>query len=260
MKRQSAFLLVFVLLVGLGIALAVPASPLYLAKLLRPAARYEGQFLSHWLDALQSPEAKERQEAAHLLGSVEIDPDDTGEAVKALTKVLLEDSDRGARIEASLALTKVKGDSPALARSVPELAQALEDKEVMVRLNTARVLLNLGGQARPAVPALLKALQDKANDDNGKAFFYTVKEISALALGKASAGTDVAVPALRELLAASKTADSKHALVRAIGFVGPEARPALPELRALLSYPDAQVHVVVEEAIQNIDPGQATTK
>jgi HEAT repeat protein len=261
MKRQSALLLVFLLLlVGIGIAVALPASPIYLPKLLRPPVRYEGQTLAHWLDVLQSPEIKERQQAAHLLGTVTIEPEDADEAVTGLTRVLLTDPDKGARIEASLALTKVKGDTPALARAVPDLARALEDKEVMVRMNTARVLLNLGGAARPAVPALLKALQDKANDDNGKTFFYTVKEMAALALGKASAGTAEAVPALRELLAATKTSDSKHALVRAIGFIGPEARPALPDLRGLLTYNDAQVHAVVEEAIRNIEGGATAAK
>jgi hypothetical protein len=259
MKRHTAFLIVFVLLVGVGIALALPDSPIYLAKILRPPARYEGQPLSYWLENLQSPEPQERQKAARLLGKVAIDTEETDRpvTVQALTKMVVEDPDRGARIEASQALTFVKEDTPALVSAVPDLARALEDKEIVVRINTTKVLLKLGGAAKPAVPALFKALKDKANDDNGKISYYSVKDMAALVLGKATAGTPEAVPALRELLAAAKTSNSKHALVRALGFVGPEARPALPELRDLLSYNDPEVHTAVEQAIRSIEGGQA---
>jgi HEAT repeat protein len=258
MKRQTAWTFAFLLLVAAGVALAVPGSPVYLPKLLKPPALFEGHPIPYWVStALDSPDVEERRKAVRALGVVGIEGEDT---VPALARVMTQDTDNGARVEASLALTRIDTKAPALTQALPALTQALEDKELAVRMNAAIALRRLATAARPAVPALIKAVQDKTNDSNCGLFHFTIKEIAAMALGQASAGTDEAVPLLRELLASAKTADSRQFRVRALGFVGPQARPALPEIRTMLKNSEPQVRAAAEEAIQNIEKGEAPEK
>jgi HEAT repeat protein len=252
MKRRKAFLLAFVPLVLAGVAAAIPGSPVYLPKLLQPPPMYNDHPLPYWLEVVHSSDMMDRRQAARALGQIGTESD---AAVTELTKVLLADADRGARIEASLALTKMDPASPTLVGAVPSLARALEeDKETVVRLNCAIALSRLGGEARPAVPALLRAVQDSRNDTNGKIFYFTVQEMAAVALGQASAGTAEAVPALTQKLAGARTATSRVYYVRALGAVGPQARPCLAAIRSLLQDESPHLRQAAEEAIEHIDP------
>jgi HEAT repeat protein len=252
MKRRPFFLLGLVLLILVGVALALPGSPAYLPNLLRPPALYHDHTLSYWLEAAHSDDLNDRRDAARAMGQIGTQSD---AAVTELTKVLLGDADRGARIEASLALTKMDPASPTLVGAVPSLARALEeDKEPVVRLNCAIALFRLGGEAKPAVPALLRAVQDSRNDTNGKIFYFTVQEMAAVALGQASAGTAEAVPALTQKLAGARTAASRVYYVRALGAVGPQARPCLAAIRSLLQDESPHLRQAAEKAIERIDP------
>jgi HEAT repeat protein len=47
--------------------------------------------------------------------------------------------------------------------AVPALIIALDDEDVGVRLNAARALGQIGAEAEEAVPALMRALKDPAN-------------------------------------------------------------------------------------------------
>jgi HEAT repeat protein len=269
MKRRSiVFLLLVVVVIVAGVAVAIPASPVFLPKWFHLPPEYDGHPASFWIRELDSPEIEARRKAARALanlGSL------SEESIPSLCKALTEDEDRGTRVEASLVMTRMNAKSPALAAAVPALVQALEDKEPAVRINAAMTLMKLETAARPAIPALLRAVKDKANDTNAGLHHFTVQEMAAMALGKASAGTDVAVPALRELLAEAKSDSGRLARIRALGFVGPDARPALPELRALLINPGAlvtaagtsacaqsrlrvpQLREAAEDAIRNIE-------
>ena len=65
-------------------------------------------------------------------------------------------------------------DDPATPdREVNDLLKALKDDEPRVRIYAALTLLRLQTRARPAVPALILALQDDANQTNADAFHFT---------------------------------------------------------------------------------------
>ena len=61
-------------------------------------------------------------------------------------------------------------------------------------MNAARALLQLGKASEAVTPALIEALRDDSNEIFVDAFTATVREVVALALGRATAGTDVGVP------------------------------------------------------------------
>jgi HEAT repeat protein len=268
--RSLLALAVILVVVVIGVALALPASPFYLAKWFDRSREYEGHQAPHWIKLLDSPEKEERREAARALARIGYT---AKESIPALCKTMTDDTDLGTRVEASFALSKMDPKSTDLAQAVPALAKALEDPDAAVRMNAAQTLMKLGAAARPAAPALLRAVEDKANDTNRGMHIFTVQDMAALALGKATAGTAEAVPALRKLLAAADLPSSRQPRVRALGFVGPEARPALPELRAMFIDPaalvasvgavagsrswmrDQHLRLALEEAIRSIEGG-----
>jgi HEAT repeat protein len=258
MKKRRWLWLVAVLAAAAVVAVLIPGSPVYLPDFFLTGGQYDGRPTRHWIRELNNANADERRQAIHALGAIGAD---APEAVSPLAAIMLEDADRETRIEAALALTKMgKAARPA----VPALARALADEEPFVRMNAALALLRQGEEARPAVPALIQALKDDANRTNCNAFTCTIQEVAALALGRASAGTADAVAALTEALEAATTIGMRTAAARALGDVGAAARPAAPQLRALLKDKDAAVRDAAQEALRKIEgdpeaapPGQA---
>jgi HEAT repeat protein len=187
-----------------------------------------------------------RRLAIHALGAI---GGAAEEAVPSLGDVLLQDPDRGARIEAALALIKM---SPASRTALPALIQALEDHDPMIRMDAALALLRLGKEARPAIPNLIRALANERNQTNCEQFSYTIQEMAAAALGRASAGTAEAVPALAAFLSSSDRVETREVAARALGEVGPEARSATPQLRALLQDRSEMVRQAATEALRKI--------
>jgi HEAT repeat protein len=53
--------------------------------------------------------------------------------------------------------------------AVPALAEALKDKNSVVRTNAAQALVKIGAEAQAAVPALAEALKDKEPGVRGHA-------------------------------------------------------------------------------------------
>jgi HEAT repeat protein len=234
-----------VLVVG---ALLIPASPAYLPTLYSRHGRYhDGHSVRTWVKALDSPDAEVQIRAIHALGAI---GPEAAEAVPALSRILLDSPSRGARIEAALALYKM---APASREAVPALARALEDKEPLVRMNVVLALMRLRGESRPAVAALIRALGADGNRTNVGAFPFTIREAVAITLGVASAGSADAVPALSEALEHAKTGGMRQAAARGLGEVGPEARAAAPQLRALLRDRENYVRESAEEALQKIE-------
>src|SRR5262249_37947894 len=131
----------------------------------------------------------------------------------------------------------------------------LEDSEPVVRMNAARALFRLKQDARPAVPALLKALADDENLTNARAFTVTVHELVALALGRATAGTEDGVPPLTDALKKASTLEIRGSLIRALGEVGPSARSALPLLRPLLQDKNRNIKEAAEDSVRRIEEG-----
>jgi HEAT repeat protein len=105
--------------------------------------------------------------------------------------------------------------------TVRRLVKDLGDKDTAVRRKAAGALVKRGKDARAAVPALVRALNDADE---------SVRADCARALGKVGAP---AVPALVEA-AGDKEVRTRRGAVLALGWMGPTAKAAVPTLVAAL--------------------------
>lgn len=232
-----------VLLVGLSVLL--PGSPFYLPDLVVRTEGYGGRSLRSWAGDLDHENAADRYAAIKAVGASGAGG---AEAVPALAG-LLESPDVRDRELASFALIRM---APAARDAVPALARALHDASPKVRMNAALTLNVLGSQARAAVPALIAAVGRPNNQARVGLFHLSIREAAALALGRASAGTPTGVPALTEALGEARTDMGRITLARALGEVGPPARPAGPRLGALLRSSHGEVREAAREALAKI--------
>jgi HEAT repeat protein len=251
MTIRRALWLVFALAVLAALAVLVPGSPAYLPDMFAPDGYFghshDGHTAGYWKGSLRSDDARVRNDAIFALGAIGAD---ASEAVPELAVILRDDPDEHLRSQAALALSKMV---PASRVAVPELGQALGDEFGFVRMNAALALSRLRTDARPAVPALMVAIKDERNQTNLGVFHFTIQQAVTLALGRASAGTPEAVPALTEALAAARTGPMRHAVVQALGDVGADARPAAGQLRTLLDEKDIMLQKAVREALEKIE-------
>jgi HEAT repeat protein len=230
------------------LAVAIPVSPFYLPRVIYGKPEFEGHSAGHWVQEMDNPNPEIRMQAITALGSI---GDEASEGVSKLAECMLKDLDPEARYKAALALSKM---IPSAKAAVPALAKALEDKEPFVRLNAVNALFRLGSDARPAMPELIKAMQDETNKDKSPPVFgYTIQDMAARALGKATAGSGEAVPALMATLKQGKTDGIHLAVAKALGDIGPEARNSLPQLRELLKDNNLDVRQAAQESIEIIE-------
>jgi HEAT repeat protein len=200
---------------------------------------------------LDRPDVNVRLQAIYAVGAI---GSDAAEAVPVLTRILTADPDDDARKQAALALMKL---APASASAVPALARALDkDKALAVRMNAAIALSRLGPLARPAVPALIRASQSRMNRTNLGSFSFTIQEIAALALGRATAGTPEGVIPLVDALKSARTASKRRLVAQALAEVGAPAQEAAPLLRALLADDSPEVRETAKDALRKILPDQ----
>ena len=116
----------------------------------------------------------------------------------SLARILTEDDNGDARIQAALALGKM---GPAAAAAIPALTRALDEDELpQVRMYSVLALSHQGTQARPAVAILIRAIQNRANRTNLARFTFTIQDMAALVLGRATVGTSEGVAVLIEAL------------------------------------------------------------
>jgi HEAT repeat protein len=211
-----------------------------------------------------------------------------------LAKIMLESPSQQERIDASFALTKIV---PAARIVVPQLAKALGSDDPRIRMNAAITLMRLRSEAKPAVAALIKAVKQKDNVTNLDYFPFTIQEQAALALGRATAGTDEGVPTLMEALeviradksvkietinpgeqvsrqasmkasmaginvkSAKTIIEAKMAFARALGEVGPAARKAVPLLREMVKEDQiSDFKISAAEALEKIEGNQTAGK
>jgi HEAT repeat protein len=137
--------------------------------------------IQHYIKILKSGDESEREDAINALG--EIGPDAAAavpvvieaikedalcwaavealgeikgkEAMQALSKALLNDTDVGVRMRAAMSLAKISDRE-----SVPTLINALRDRDEMVRSGAVEALGAIGDQT--IVPALNEALKDSS--------------------------------------------------------------------------------------------------
>jgi hypothetical protein len=237
-------------LVALAAAGLLAVSIVYLPDLVVKVAQYQdGHGHGYWRRALDSPDPATRWRAIHALGAL---GPEAADDVPALARILREDAKRANRSEAALALSKI---GPAARDAVPALTQALSDRDYRVRMNATVALIPLGTAARPAIPALIRTLQDGRNQKNLGLFLLSIREMAAVALGRASAGSADAVPALTQALEDAATYQMRVAAMLGLGAVGAEARGSAPLLRAVLKEASGSVREAARDALQKIGAG-----
>jgi HEAT repeats len=143
--------------------------------------------------------------------------------------------------------------------SVTALARALGDPDPQMRRDVAVALDVLGGgwwhfpdagprlDLRPALPALLAALQDS---DPG------VRAWAAQDIGDIGPAAAAAIPPLRSMLHRADP-ESRGNACRALGQLGTVARPALPDLRRALADSSPEVRQAASDAIARIERADA---
>jgi HEAT repeat protein len=249
-QRPIAWWLAGSLVALTAVGSLVPASPVYLPELMMKAMQYQdGHGHGYWRRALDSPDPATRWRAIHALGAL---GPEVADDVPALARILREDAKRANRSEAALALSKI---GPAARDAVPALTQALSDPDYRVRMNATVALIPLGTAARPAVPALIRTLQDRRNQKNLGLFLLSIREMAAVAVGRASAGSADAVPALTQALEDAATYQMRVAAILGLGAVGAEARGSAPLLRAVLKEATGSVREAARDALQKIGAG-----
>jgi HEAT repeat protein len=231
-----------------GISLLVPGSPAYVPSLWRHYSNsYAGHSLGYWIRALEEADDEVRLKALFALGSI---GQDAGEAAPLLARILTEDANVDLRVQAALALGKM---GPAAIEALPALARALDqDESVHVRMYSVIALSHLGPQAQPAVAVLIRALQRRVNRTNLARFPFTIQDMAALALGRATAGSAEGVAALIEALDNARTTSKRLLVAEALGEIGPPAGPAVSHLRALLDDDTPEVRLAAEESLRKI--------
>src|SRR6476661_7910311 len=123
--------------------------------------------------------------------------------------------------------------------AIPALMKALQDKNLQVRRSAAQVLAKIGP---PAIPDLAQALNNPNAD---------VRSSAAEALGGIGAEAITALPQLVFLLQDSNP-DVRSSAAEALGGIGAEAKTALPQLVPLLQDSNAHVRSSAAEALGGI--------
>ena len=143
--------------------------------------------------------------------------------------------------EAATALGKIAPGTPQAAESIAALARVASGVAHQRRASAADALGEFGAAAKPAIPDLVKMLEEADADDGLTA--ATDREAAAKALNRVavdSPSSEAVVSALRHSL----RTDSKKpraAVVSALQQLGTKAAAAAPEIDALKNDPDPNV-------------------
>jgi HEAT repeat protein len=164
--------------------------------------------------ALKEPDAATRQGAAEVLGLM------GPRAASAVPGLLLLLADRDPRVAISAAQALIRIDPTKASPAVPMLVRLFKLSDEKVATPARVTLADFGPEARAAVPELLASLKSK--DD-------TIVRRSAYVLGRLR--PPEAAAALRSALSGPV---GRSAVVQALGRLGEVARPAVPELLAVL--------------------------
>jgi hypothetical protein len=116
------------------------------------------------------------------------------------------------------------------------------------QLATATVLGSIGPSARQAVPLLLQGM---------KTTNLQARATHIIALGQIHAEPALVVPVLVDCLHSDADMEDRVRAAEALGKFEAEAKPAVPELVALLDGDDIGVRAVMAAALKAIDPEAA---
>ena len=164
--------------------------------------------------------------------------DDEKKKLAATFTGLLADADPGVGQAAGAALVRLGGVC------VDTLRGKLADPAV--RTNILEVLAGIGPAAKPALDDLLKQLGDADAEHASE---------SAVAIAAIGPEAAAAVPALRRLVADAKAAPGlRYSAAYALGRIGPAAKDAATDLRALTEAEDELMATVAVWAALKVDP------
>jgi HEAT repeat protein len=133
-----------------------------------------------------------------------------------------------------------------------KVGNALKDEQR--RHHAVRVIYRMGQDAAPAVPALVEALGEEAEDEDDVQFRCEV-QFALSALGPAAVA---AVPQLIESLS-SDDKEVRGTACFALGKIGPDAKQAVPAIQQRLSELDEADKVAFGWALLKILPGDQDT-
>jgi HEAT repeat protein len=221
-------------LIGLpGAARASAKAPDPLMDALTPSLKVFGQ-------RLFDPDVNVRRASLDFLEQME---SAIGPAIPAI-QAALEDPDRFIRWAAARSLRDIgeKNIEATAAESVPLLAKLLgPDEDPDVRESAATTLRHYGTLARPALPALIAAVEYGELEQRDA----LIKAIQHIAGPKE---LPQAMPALRKALT-SKSINVRKAAADALGSMGPAATPAIDDLRLRLQDDDPTVRAAASDAL-----------
>jgi HEAT repeat protein len=184
----------------------------------QPPPDFEG------IKALKHPDADVRFSAAQML--IYLPPATAKFAVQAVNEQLKEEKVSWVRVKLVEAVWHI--EKPPVKTLLPTLLEALQDeKSEVARANACNVIGQFGAQAKPAVPALSKALSDKD---------ATVRAEAALALGEIGVGAKAAIPALLDSLKTDEIHFAEPFVLASLGKMGEAAVPALKEALTAKQY------------------------
>jgi len=138
----------------------------------------------------------------------------------------------------------------AAAPALEALVDLLKDESQIVeaRWNAARTIGKIGPEANSAVPVLIEMTHEKDS---------TIREHSAEAIG--DIGPVVGAEAIAALIQSMSDPAPKvrRDAVRSLGYIGPKAREAIPEIRKLYQDPEEIVRQAAANAWKAIAPEEA---
>jgi len=185
------------------------------------------------ISAMQDGSAYVRRRAAQALGRIGAQ----GEGVASALTRGLEDKDKRVRVWSASALQRVQ---PASGRGLAELVRFLGGGRRDKKKDAVRAIGEAGPAAKDAAPALIKAF--KTIGQEGRMDFL------AEALGKMGpAGIDTLIAALR-----GGDAETRNRAAWALGWLGPDAKAALPALINATKDADPTVRFLAEDALRHV--------
>jgi HEAT repeat protein len=183
----------------------------------------------------------EHPQAARVLGKI---GPGAKAALPALEKMYRDGKGYG-KTWAAFALVKITGKTEPY---VPHLAEVFQQgKDPARRREALEALVELGPDARAALPALLRAVKEKGPREFGG---HEFRHEAARALVHFGPGAREAVPDLIDMVKTSYYA-AKLAAVEALGAIGPDAKEAVPAL-SQLAEEDERFRPAVEKALAKI--------